>query len=109
MTCVSSCRPAPRSFQVRREAGRPFGILERAQDVNEQMPKYVAGQVGAILNDRGRSVSGALILVLGVTYKADVTVLPTPHSAYDLEAIARGSVVVFDTATPTAAVALRTQ
>ncbi len=47
-------------------------MLEQAQDVNERMPKYVASRVSEILNTRGRAVNGARILVLGVSYKADV-------------------------------------
>ena len=47
-------------------------MLEAAQDVNERMPTYVATRVGEILNDVGRPVRFSRILVLGVTYKADV-------------------------------------
>jgi nucleotide sugar dehydrogenase len=138
-------------WQARREVGMRFGVLEQAQDVNEGMPKYVAGRVAEILNERGSPVNGAKILVLGVAYKpdvgdirespalqamqalytkgaevrfhdphvdevplnggvarcvddldmalseADVTVLLTPHTDYDLDLIAKRSAVVFDT------------
>ena len=36
------------------------------------MPEHVVNLVAGALNDRGRAVRGASILVLGVTYKADV-------------------------------------
>ena len=36
------------------------------------MPAHVVSLVTDALNDRGRAVRGASILVLGVTYKADV-------------------------------------
>jgi UDP-N-acetyl-D-glucosamine dehydrogenase len=36
------------------------------------MPDWVATRVGGVLNDRGLAVKGADILVLGVSYKADV-------------------------------------
>ena len=64
--------PTYLAWQIRRESGRRFGVLEQAQDVNERMPDYVASRVGGMLNDQGRSVQGARILVLGVSYKADV-------------------------------------
>jgi UDP-N-acetyl-D-glucosamine dehydrogenase len=64
--------PTYLSWQVRREAGHQFRILEQAQDINAQMPSYVASRIGDVLNDVGKAVRGANILVLGVTYKPDV-------------------------------------
>ena len=60
------------AWQVRRDAGRQFRILEEAEDINSQMPGYVATRIGDALNDRGRAVRDAKILVLGVAYKPDV-------------------------------------
>ena len=64
--------PAYLAWQVRRDAGRQFRILEQAQDVNAQMPSYVASRIAEVLNDAGKAVKGARILVLGVSYKPDV-------------------------------------
>jgi nucleotide sugar dehydrogenase len=64
--------PAYLAWQVRRDAGRQFRILEEAQDVNSQMPTYVCSRIADALNDSGRAVKGANVLVLGVAYKADV-------------------------------------
>jgi UDP-N-acetyl-D-glucosamine dehydrogenase len=64
--------PAYLSWQVRREAGHQFRILEQAQDINAQMPAYVAARIGDALNDAGKAVRGADIVVLGVAYKVDV-------------------------------------
>jgi UDP-N-acetyl-D-glucosamine dehydrogenase len=60
------------AWQVRRDAGRQFRILEQAEDINAQMPSYVASRIGEALNDAGISVRGARVLVLGVTYKPEV-------------------------------------
>lgn len=60
------------AWQVRRKAGHQFRILEQAEDVNSQMPSYVASRIGDGLNDAGKPVKGASILVLGVSYKPDV-------------------------------------
>lgn len=60
------------AWQVRRDAGQQFRILEQAQDINTQMPDYVARRIGDALNDHGKAVKGARILVLGVAYKPDV-------------------------------------
>jgi len=64
--------PTYLSWQVRRDAGRQFRILEQAQDINAQMPNYVASRIGDALNEVGKAVKDSRILVLGVTYKADV-------------------------------------
>jgi UDP-N-acetyl-D-glucosamine dehydrogenase len=60
------------AWQVRRDAGRQFRVLEEAQDVNIQMPTYVASRVAEALNDVGKPVKNSDILILGVAYKPDV-------------------------------------
>jgi UDP-N-acetyl-D-glucosamine dehydrogenase len=64
--------PAYLAWHVRRDAGHQFRVLEQAQDINAQMPAYVASRIGESLNDRGKAVKGASILLLGVAYKPDV-------------------------------------
>jgi UDP-N-acetyl-D-glucosamine dehydrogenase len=64
--------PTYLTWQSRRDTGRPFRLVELAQDINAQMPSYVANRVVAALNMRGMSVKGARVLALGVTYKPNV-------------------------------------
>ena len=64
--------PSYLAWQVRRDAGRKFRILEEAQDINAQMPGYVSTRIGDALNANGKAVKESRILVLGVTYKPDV-------------------------------------
>jgi len=47
-------------------------FIELAADINEQMPYYVASRIMEALNDRGKSLNDAKVLVLGVAYKKDV-------------------------------------
>ncbi len=47
-------------------------FIELAGEINEGMPYYVVAKLQRLLNRRGRCLNGAAILVLGVTYKADV-------------------------------------
>ncbi|MQS06458.1 UDP binding domain-containing protein, partial [Streptomyces alkaliphilus] len=56
---------------VRRGPGGPPRMVESARSVNERMPAYVTERVGALLNDHGKSVRDARILLLGVTHRAD--------------------------------------
>jgi UDP-N-acetyl-D-glucosamine dehydrogenase len=64
--------PAYLAWQVRRDVGRRFRILEQAEDVNAMAPTYVAERIANALNERRRAVKGARVLVLGVAYKPEV-------------------------------------
>jgi nucleotide sugar dehydrogenase len=59
------------SYKVR-SLGYPFRFVELAQEINDRMPRYVVERVQQLLNREGRALKGAKILVLGVTYKADI-------------------------------------
>jgi UDP-N-acetyl-D-glucosamine dehydrogenase len=47
-------------------------FIELAGEINESMPYYVVAKLQRLLNRHGRCLNGANVLVLGVTYKADV-------------------------------------
>jgi UDP-N-acetyl-D-glucosamine dehydrogenase len=64
--------PTYLAWQSRRDTGRPFRLVEMAQDINAQMPAYVATRVVEALGERGKAIKGASVLALGVTYKPDV-------------------------------------
>lgn len=53
-------------------AGRTLRMVELAQQVNSQMPRYVVQRAATLLNEHGKSVRGARVLLLGVTYKPDL-------------------------------------
>jgi len=48
-------------------------FIELAGDVNAEMPRFVISQVVDALNERGKCLNGARVLVLGVAYKPDVS------------------------------------
>jgi nucleotide sugar dehydrogenase len=64
--------PTYLAWQSRRDTGRPFRLVETAQDINAHMPTYVATRAIEALGDHGKAVKGASVLALGVTYKPDV-------------------------------------
>jgi UDP-N-acetyl-D-glucosamine dehydrogenase len=64
--------PTYLAWQMRRDAGHQFRILEQSQDINAQMPDYVGARISELLNDGGKAVNGANILILGVAYKPGV-------------------------------------
>lgn len=63
--------PTYLSWQFERELGTVSRFVKTADDINRGMPKYVVSRIQAGLNDRRKSVNGANIVVLGISYKAD--------------------------------------
>jgi UDP-N-acetyl-D-glucosamine dehydrogenase len=59
------------SWKVRL-TGYEAQFIALADQINRAMPEHVVNLVGDALNDRGQAVRGASVLILGVTYKADV-------------------------------------
>ncbi len=59
------------SWRVRLE-GYEARFIELAGQINRSMPEYVLNKVTDALNDKGKAVKGAKILVLGVAYKNDI-------------------------------------
>jgi UDP-N-acetyl-D-glucosamine dehydrogenase len=59
------------SWKVRL-TGYEAQFIALADQVNRAMPEHVVTLVGDSLNDQGRALRGASVLVMGVTYKADV-------------------------------------
>ena len=60
------------SHHVKTVLGRPFRFVELAQEINAGMPAYVRHRIQDALNDHGKALKGARILLLGVTYKPDI-------------------------------------
>jgi len=55
-----------------REYGLNTRFIELAGEVNANMPSWVVGKTVDALNERGKSVKGSKILILGIAYKKDV-------------------------------------
>lgn len=60
------------SYEVRNQLGYPFRFVELAQEINNSMPRYVVERVGDLLNEHRKPINGSEIVLLGVTYKADI-------------------------------------
>lgn len=60
------------SHRVRSQLGQAFRFVELAQEINNGMPDYVARRIQDQLNDQHKALAGSAVLVLGVTYKADI-------------------------------------
>ncbi|MFF0744412.1 nucleotide sugar dehydrogenase [Streptomyces sp. NPDC004111] len=55
-----------------RTPGHPLRMVGLAQEINGRMPGYVLQRCATLLNEHGKSARGARVLLLGVTYKADL-------------------------------------
>lgn len=82
--------PTYLAWQSRRDTGRPFRLVETAQDINAVMPRYVADRIVMALSDQRVPLRGARLLVLGVTYKPDVGDLRESAALHVVERLLRG-------------------
>ena len=64
--------PSYLSYTVRK-LGYPFRFVELAQEINERMPSYVVTRVQRLLNRARKPVNGSHVVLLGVTYKPDIS------------------------------------
>jgi UDP-N-acetyl-D-glucosamine dehydrogenase len=55
-----------------REYGYSAQLIDAAAEINAMMPNFVLQKVADALNDSSKPIKGSRILLLGVTYKADV-------------------------------------
>lgn len=60
------------SHRVKTLLGQPFRFVELAQEINTGMPTYVKRRIQDLLNDEAKSLKGATVLLLGVTYKPNI-------------------------------------
>lgn len=60
------------SYQVRKTLGYPFRFVELAEEINNSMPGYVVQRIQDLLNVDSIALNGSRVLLLGVTYKANI-------------------------------------
>ena len=56
-----------------RQLGYQFRLVELAQEINDRMPRYVVERASQVLNERSMPLRGSRVVLLGVTYKPDVS------------------------------------
>ena len=60
------------SYQVR-SLGYQFRFVELAEEISNRMPSYVVRRVQDLLNEHSQSLRGAKVLLLGLTYKPNIS------------------------------------
>ncbi|WP_194891272.1 nucleotide sugar dehydrogenase [Catenulispora pinisilvae] len=79
------------SYKVR-SLGIPFRFVELAQEINARMPLHVVQRAADLLNTHAKAVRGSRVLLLGVTYKPDISdVRETPATTIAAELLNRGA------------------
>jgi UDP-N-acetyl-D-glucosamine dehydrogenase len=69
-------------------------LIDLAASINNRMPAFIVSRVADALNDREKSLKGAKILGVGITYKRDVTDARESPALEVLQALADKGVVV---------------
>ncbi len=65
--------PSYLNYSVRKALGHPFRFVDLAEDINNSMPNYVVQRVQDLLNEHQKSLKGSNVLLLGVSYKANIS------------------------------------
>lgn len=79
-----------------REYGLHTRFIELSGEVNRAMPEYVFGKLATALNDRGKAVNGAKILILGIAYKKNVDDMRESPAVHVMELVrASGGIVSY--------------
>lgn len=79
-----------------REVGLNAKFVELAGEINAEMPGFVVTKIAAALNDAGRALRGARILVLGVAYKRNVDDIRESPAAEIIERLRdHGAIVAY--------------
>lgn len=65
--------PSYLSHRVKAKLGYAFRMVELAEEINHAAPLYVANRLWQALNERKVAVNGAKVLLLGVTYKPNIS------------------------------------
>jgi UDP-N-acetyl-D-glucosamine dehydrogenase len=85
------------SYRVRAALGYPFRFVELAQEINNSMPSYVVHRIQDALNEVAKPLRGSTVLLLGVTYKADISdQRESPAVPIAQKLRSQGAVVAFD-------------
>lgn len=77
-----------------REYGVHTRFIELAGEINSDMPHWVISKVADALNERGRSIMGSRVLVLGIAYKKDVEDMRESPSVALMEILRRKGATV---------------
>jgi UDP-N-acetyl-D-glucosamine dehydrogenase len=84
------------AHHIKSVLGRPFKFVELAQEINQSMPAYVVSRIQDALNDQGKALKHSKILLLGVTYKANIAdQRESPVRPLARELLAKGADVRF--------------
>jgi nucleotide sugar dehydrogenase len=86
--------PSYLAWRIETELGESFRFVELANQVNSSMPDYVIHRLSALLARHGKSLAGAQILLLGLSFKKGTSdCRESPSIVVAERALAAGAIV----------------
>ena len=77
-----------------REYGLHTRFIELSGEVNRAMPEYVFGKLVSALNERGKALKGARVMLLGIAYKKNVDDMRESPAVHLMEKLRDSGAVV---------------
>ncbi len=77
-----------------REVGQATKFIELAGEINQRMPGYVIERLTGALNDAGKSLRGARVLIIGISYKPNIDDIRESPAAAIIEGLERAGAAV---------------
>ena len=77
-----------------RAIGHTTKFIELAGEINARMPEFVVARTVAALNDQGKALRGARVLVIGIAYKPNIADIRESPAAEIIERLQAGGAEV---------------
>ena len=83
------------------EAGMPTRFIELAGEINQRMPGIVVDRVASALNEDGKPLKNAKVLIVGIAYKPDVDDIRETPAATIIDDLHAGAALLLHITTRT--------
>ena len=86
--------PTYLSWRTNQLLGYRAGFIEKANEINRRMPRFVVERISQLLNESGKALKGSRILAIGAAYKGGVSDVRGSPSIEVMERLTRSGASV---------------